>query len=146
MICNYTSFSTVFQPYQHDGRESWKAVCNGTPFHFEHKACSLLQYIFISYCIMKCHFPKSIRKSFLPIFLSNFYINPAGTWRTNDIVLTSMRRDYDASASIRRHFVTKGPLGSHHKTPRWRRIVSTVENCNTKLNEIEKALWSFWYQ
>ena len=35
---------------------------------------------------------------------------PAGTWRKNDVVLTSMRRDYVASTSIRRHFGTKCPL------------------------------------
>ena len=35
----------------------------------------------------------------------------AGTWRKNDVVLTSMRRDYVASTSIRRHFGTKSPLG-----------------------------------
>ena len=36
---------------------------------------------------------------------------PAGTWRKNDVVLTSMRRDYVASTSIRRHFGTKCPTG-----------------------------------
>ena len=36
---------------------------------------------------------------------------PAGRCRKNDVILTSMRRDYVASASIRRHFGTKCPLG-----------------------------------
>ena len=38
-------------------------------------------------------------------------IFPAGTWRRNDVVLTSMRRDYIASASVRRHFDVMCPLG-----------------------------------
>ena len=36
---------------------------------------------------------------------------PAGIWCENDVVLTSMRRDYVASTLIRRHFRTKCPLG-----------------------------------
>ena len=36
---------------------------------------------------------------------------PAGIWCENDIVLTSLRRDYVASTLIRRHFDTKCPLG-----------------------------------
>ena len=36
---------------------------------------------------------------------------PADTRRKNDVVLTSMRRDYVASTSIRRYFGTKCPLG-----------------------------------
>ena len=36
---------------------------------------------------------------------------PAGIWCENDVVLTSMRRDYVASTLIRRHFDTKCPLG-----------------------------------
>ena len=36
---------------------------------------------------------------------------PAGIWCENDVVLTSMRRDYVASTLIRRHFGTKCPLG-----------------------------------
>ena len=35
---------------------------------------------------------------------------PANTWRENDVVLTSMRRDF-APTSIWRHFGTKCPLG-----------------------------------
>ena len=35
---------------------------------------------------------------------------PAGIWCQNDVVLTSMRRDYVASTLIRRHFDTKCPL------------------------------------
>ena len=38
---------------------------------------------------------------------------PAGIWCENDVVLTSMRRDYVASTLIRRHFGTKCPLGSY---------------------------------
>ena len=38
--------------------------------------------------------------------------DPAGTWRINDVVLTSMRRDNVALTSIRRHFGTKYPLKS----------------------------------
>ena len=34
-----------------------------------------------------------------------------GIWCENDVVLTSMRRDYVASTLIRRHFGTKCPLG-----------------------------------
>ena len=30
-VCDFTSFSIVFQLYQHDGRLIMKAVCNGTP-------------------------------------------------------------------------------------------------------------------
>ena len=37
---------------------------------------------------------------------------PAGTCRKNDVVLTSMRHDYVASTSIRRHFGTKCPLAN----------------------------------
>ena len=37
---------------------------------------------------------------------------PAGIWCKNDVVLTSMRRDYVASTLIRRHFGTKCPLGA----------------------------------
>ena len=37
---------------------------------------------------------------------------PAGIWCENDVVSTSMRRDYVASTLIRRHFDTKCPLGS----------------------------------
>ena len=43
---------------------------------------------------------------------------PTGTWRKNDVILTtmrrnsSMRRNYVASTSKRRHFGTKCPLGS----------------------------------
>ena len=39
------------------------------------------------------------------------YASPAGIWCENDVVLTSMRRDYVASTLIRRHFDTKCPLG-----------------------------------
>ena len=35
---------------------------------------------------------------------------PAGTWRKNDVVLMSMRRDDVASTLIRRHFGIKCPL------------------------------------
>ena len=35
----------------------------------------------------------------------------AGIWCENDVVLTSMRRDDVASTLIRRHFLTKCPLG-----------------------------------
>ena len=38
---------------------------------------------------------------------------PAGIWCENDVVLTSMRRDYVASTLIRRHFDTKCPLGKY---------------------------------
>ena len=38
-------------------------------------------------------------------------IIPAGIWCENDVVLTSMRRDYVASTLIRRHCDTKCPLG-----------------------------------
>ena len=38
--------------------------------------------------------------------------DPAGIWRINDVVLTSVRRDYVALTSIRRHFGTKYPLKS----------------------------------
>ena len=37
--------------------------------------------------------------------------DPAGIWCENDVVLTSMRRDYVASTLIRRHFDTRCPLG-----------------------------------
>ena len=40
---------------------------------------------------------------------------PAGIWCENDVVLTSMRRDYVASTLIRRHFDTKCPLGVHEE-------------------------------
>ena len=36
---------------------------------------------------------------------------PAGTWRKNDIILMSMRRDDIASKLIQRHFGTTCPLG-----------------------------------
>ena len=37
MIYDFTSFSNIilFQPYQDDGREIIKTVCNGSPFTFE---------------------------------------------------------------------------------------------------------------
>ena len=35
MICDLTSFSTVFQSYQNDGRLIMKGWCNGTPFTVE---------------------------------------------------------------------------------------------------------------
>ena len=35
MTCDFTSFSTVFQLYQDDGRSIMKAVCTGTPFAVE---------------------------------------------------------------------------------------------------------------
>ena len=35
MICDFTSFSTVFQSYQDDGRMIMKGLCNGTPFTVE---------------------------------------------------------------------------------------------------------------
>ena len=38
-------------------------------------------------------------------------VTPVGIWCKNDVVLTSMRRDYVASTLIRRHFGTKCPLG-----------------------------------
>ena len=38
--------------------------------------------------------------------------NLAGTSRLNDVVLTSMRRNYVASTPIRRHFYVMCPLGS----------------------------------
>ena len=38
---------------------------------------------------------------------------PAGVWCQNDVVLTSMQRDYVASTLIRRHFRTKCPLGNN---------------------------------
>ena len=41
--------------------------------------------------------------------------NPVGIWCNNDVVLTSMRRDYVASTLIRRHFGTKCPLGSIYR-------------------------------
>ena len=41
-------------------------------------------------------------------------IIPAGIWCKNDVVSTSMRRDYVASTLIRRHFGTKCLLGLHH--------------------------------
>ena len=31
MICDFTSFSTVFQLYQDDGRMIMKGLCNRTP-------------------------------------------------------------------------------------------------------------------
>ena len=39
------------------------------------------------------------------------WINPAGIWCKNDVILTLMRRDDVASTLIRRHFRTKCPLG-----------------------------------
>ena len=39
-------------------------------------------------------------------------VNPMGTLRKNDVVLTSMRREDVASMSIRRHFGTICPLGT----------------------------------
>ena len=39
---------------------------------------------------------------------------PAGIWCENDVVLTSMRRDYVQSTLIRRHFGTKCPLGNFY--------------------------------
>ena len=38
--------------------------------------------------------------------------NPADKWCKNDVVLTSMRGNYVALTSIRRHFGTKCPLGT----------------------------------
>ena len=35
MICDLTSFSTVFKSYQDDGRLMMKAVCNGALFTVE---------------------------------------------------------------------------------------------------------------
>ena len=35
MICDFMSFSTVFQSYQDAGRLIMKAVCNGAPFTVE---------------------------------------------------------------------------------------------------------------
>ena len=35
MTCDFTSFLTVFQSYQDDGRMINKVVCNGTPFTVE---------------------------------------------------------------------------------------------------------------
>ena len=59
---------------------------------------------------------------------------PAGTWRKNDVVLTSMRHDYVASMSIRRHFGTKCPLGSHSPKYRWMYFNQHIKkiNRNTK--------------
>ena len=46
---------------------------------------------------------------------------PAGTWRKNDAVLTSMRRHHVASTSIRRHFGTIWPM-----SPRMNPIVQAL--------------------
>ena len=35
MACDFTSFSTVFQSYQDDGRMIMKGLCNGTLFTIE---------------------------------------------------------------------------------------------------------------
>ena len=35
MICNFPSFSTVFQSYRDDWRMIMKGLCNGTPFTIE---------------------------------------------------------------------------------------------------------------
>ena len=35
MTCDFTSFSTVCQSYQDDGRIIMRGVCNGTPFTAE---------------------------------------------------------------------------------------------------------------
>ena len=35
MTCDFTSFSTVFQSYQDDGRVIMKGLCNRTPFTVE---------------------------------------------------------------------------------------------------------------
>ena len=47
---------------------------------------------------------------------------PAGIWYENDVVLTSMRRDYVASTLIRRHFDTKCPLGINYSAPQVKAI------------------------
>ena len=44
---------------------------------------------------------------------------PAGTWRKNDVVLTSMRGDYVASTLIRRHVGTKCSLRGLFDHPDW---------------------------
>ena len=35
MTCDFSSFSTVFQSYQDDGRLIMKGLCNGSPFTVE---------------------------------------------------------------------------------------------------------------
>ena len=57
--------------------------------------------------------------------------SPAGTWRKNDVVLTSMRRDDVASTLIRRHFGTKCPLGQLSKQKK-----SNLTICTCILNHI----------
>ena len=37
MVCNYTSFSTIFQSYQDDVWVIMKSVCNGTPYMHKKK-------------------------------------------------------------------------------------------------------------
>ena len=44
---------------------------------------------------------------------------PAGTWCKNDVISTSVRRDYVASTSIRRKFGTKCPLDCSDKGDKW---------------------------
>ena len=56
-------------------------------------------------------------------------IYPAGIWCQNDVVSTSMRRNYVASTLIRRHFRTKCPLGRVvcECLCRWSGLSNTVE-------------------
>ena len=60
---------------------------------------------------------------------------PAGIWCENDVVLTSMRRDYVASTLIRRHFDTKCPLGSTLSFAFWNVIFCQIM-------EIHKSYWT----
>ena len=46
-------------------------------------------------------------------FFKERHLFPAGIWCQNDVVSTSMRRNYVASTLIRRHFRTKCPLGCY---------------------------------
>ena len=86
----------------------------------------IISYFCLLIVVQKLHLPRTCEKESMicqPLLrdnpralayrrtnhaLSHF---PAGIWCENDVVLTSMRRDYVASTLIRRHFDTKCPLG-----------------------------------
>ena len=66
-----------------------------------------------------------------------------GIWCENDVVLTSMRRDYVASTLIRRHFGTKCPLGMIVSISR-NRLTVCVIHCGILTVVYYTSIWSIF--
>ena len=68
----------------------------------------------------------------------NIRARPAGTWRRNDVVLTSMRRNYVASTSIRRHCDVMCLLGGCSK------LTTSLVNVSLKFQKLISKMHQYF--